>query len=287
VRFELEVGSVAGGRYAVKHEYGRIEMQGGVWEFSHDRGKLRVETTVDEVRPVPDELPSIPDGQSALIVAGSFGPFYPIWSFFSSLQVVEINPARVRELQEPTPGFSFEPDGSNSASVFEGLPGDVRAQLVDELAAIVPSLVNIEVRRVSNKMTLSFHQQAGDRTRVFWAHQMSDGTLRAFAILLALFQPNRPGVVLIEEPEIAIHVGALQTLVEILREHASDSQIVVTTHSADIIDALDVDALRVVWAEEGVSRISCVAAHTVDTVRSGLITPGALLRADSLDPAGV
>jgi len=287
-QYELELASVAGGRYAVKREYGLVELRGERWSFNHQRGKLEIEAEgVEDTRlgRPPSELPSVPDGQTALSVVVGYGPFFPIWSFFSSLQVVEINPARVRELQDPTPGYSFEPDGSNCASVYEGLPAEIRAQLVDELAAIVPSLVNIEVRRFSNKMTLSFHQRAGDSTRIFLANQMSDGTLRAFAVLLALYQPSRPSAVLVEEPEVAIHVGALRTLVEILDEHSHDSQIVLTTHSADIIDALDVDALRVVWAEEGVSRIAAVAAHTKETLRRGLITPGELLRADALDPA--
>jgi predicted ATPase len=286
--YELELASVAGGRYAVKREHSIVDMdERGRWEFTQTRGKLELAAEGDEARYLPRdaEPPRVPEGQTALNIASSFGPFYTVWTFFSSLQVVEINPARVRDLQDPTPGYDFEPDGSNCASVFEGLSSDIRGQLVDDLAAIVPGLMNIEVRRFSNKMTLSFHQRAGSRTRVFLANQMSDGTLRAFAILLALYQPRKPSVLLVEEPEVAIHLGALQTLVEVLEQHSTDSQIVLTTHSADIIDALDIEALRVVWSEDGVSHIGRVAAHTKETVRGGLITPGELLRADSLDPA--
>jgi predicted ATPase len=201
------------------------------------------------------------------------------------LQVVEVNPQRVSDLQDPTPGNEFEPDGSTAASVFEGLSGPQRRALVDELAAIVPTLVNIEVRRFSNKMTLNFFQHAGTKTRSFLANQMSDGTLRAFAVLLALLQPRPPHLLVVEEPEVAIHLGALRTLVEVLREHAADVQILMTTHSADIIDALDIDELRVIWSEDGVSRAATVADHSKETVRSGLITPGQLLRSDSLDAA--
>lgn len=289
-RYELELASVAGGRYAVKREVGEIQMNGSQFRFANVRGKLTIQAEGDQAErflPPHAEPPNVPDGQSALGIASSFGPFFSFWRLFSGLQVVEINPARVRELQDPTPGYDFEPDGSNCASVFEGLDSDRRAQLIDELAAIVPSVVNIEVRRFSNKMTLNFFQSAGDRTRTFLANQMSDGTLRAFAILLALYQPRQPDVLVVEEPEVAIHLGALRTLVEVLREHAREVQIVLTTHSADIIDALDVDELRVVWSEDGVSQLAPVAAHTKETVRTGLITPGELLRADSLDPAAI
>jgi predicted ATPase len=287
-RYELEFSSVAGGRYAVKREAGVVAVPGGSVRFTHRRGRLDVVAEgSDEARRhlyVPPELPPIADGQSALPVVLSFGAFYEIWRLFSGLQVVEINPARVRDLQDPTPAYTFEPDGSNCVSVFEALSPVARAEVIDELGAIVPGLTSIEVRRFSNKITLTFHQSAGDRTRTFLANQMSDGTLRAFAIVLALHQPQNPELLVVEEPEVAIHLGALRTLVEVLREHATDVQIMVTTHSADIIDALDIDELRVVWSEDGISHIAQVAEHTRSTIRTGLVTPGDLLRSDSLDP---
>jgi predicted ATPase len=181
--------------------------------------------------------------------------------------------------------LEFEPDGSNTATVFDGLDATRRRELIDELLAVVPDLTNIEVRRFSTKVTLTFHQRAGDRTRTFLANQMSDGTLRAFAILLALHQRGYPILLGVEEPEVAIHLGALRTLVEVLRAHTDDVQILITTHSADIIDALGINELRVVWSEDGASHIAPVAAHTKDTVRTGLIGPGELLRSDALDPA--
>lgn len=288
-RYELSLASVAGGRYAVNRETGDVYEPDGRYVFVNRRGKVELRTEgrngANPHFPIPTEPLEVPDGQSALGFAASYMPFYSLWQLLRGLQVVEINPARVRELQDPTPGYDFEPDGSNCASVFEGLTADRRAQLVDELAAIVPGLVNIEVRRFSNKMTLNFHQQAGESTRTFLANQMSDGTLRAFAILLALYQTDPPDVLVVEEPEVAIHLGALRTLVEVLREHAGEVQIVMTTHSADIIDALDMDELRVVWSEDGISHVSEVAEHTKETVRTGLIAPGELLRSDSLDPA--
>lgn len=54
---------------------------------------------------------------------------------------------------------------------------------------------------------------------------MSDGTLRAFGILTSLFQRVAPALVVIEEPERAIHLGTLRTLVDILRQHSSDVQV--------------------------------------------------------------
>jgi predicted ATPase len=208
-----------------------------------------------------------------------------VWEALRTIQTVEINPARVGDLQEPTPPFAFEPDGSNTASIFEGLENKARRQLVDHLAALVPGVTNIQPRQLGDKLTLIFTQTVEGKNREFSAKQMSDGTLRAFGILTALMKPSPASLLVIEEPETAIHLGALRTLVEIFRAYTDRTQIVITTHSADIVDAVDLSQLRVVWSEGGSSRIAPIAAHAREPIQRGLITPGELLRSDSLDPA--
>lgn len=285
--YEIRLGAVAGGRYEVKYEKASIALEEDRrFGFAHARGKIELTRHPSDIRTLP-EPPSefrLPVGQSA-IAGGGGEASYLLWDCLRDLGTVEVNPARVGELQDPTADDEFEPDGSNTASLFELLPTPKRQELVDQLAALVPGITKIEPRRFSDKVTLAFFQQAAGRPREFLAKQMSDGTLRAFSILLALTRPQHPSFSVIEEPEVAIHLGALRTLVDILRLHAEDSQLLITTHSADIVDALAVDDLRVVWNEDGASRIARVADHTRDPVRRGLVTPGELLRADSLDPA--
>src|SRR5690606_28981508 len=133
---------------------------------------------------------------------------YLVSTVLQEVQTVEINPARVAELQEPSSVREFEPDGSNTASVFESLTAPARKEVIDELSAIVPGITRIDVRRFADKLTFSFYQETRTGRREFLAKQMSDGTLRAFSILLAMLQPDRPELLVIEEPEIAIHLGA-------------------------------------------------------------------------------
>lgn len=208
-----------------------------------------------------------------------------VYGILQQLQTVEVNPAKVGELQEPSSTHTFESDGSNVASLFEAFDEKTRDDVVGRLAAVVPGIVGIEVAHFADKVTLRFRQKSEDgTTRTFLAKQMSDGTLRAFAILAAMFQQRRPALLAIEEPEVAIHLGALSSLVQILEAETDSTQIVITTHSADIVDSLPLDSLRVVWNEGGVSRIAKLAEHSKTPVKKGLITPGQLLRSDALDP---
>lgn len=283
--YGLKLSAVAGKRYRIKEERGSVHLSDGrTSNFVHADGVMTW-TDVYSADAEPDRRLRVPSGQSAITSGGVSYAVYVIAEVLRAIQTVEINPTTIGELQDPSSTHEFEPDGSNAVSVYESLTALARAELVDELSAIVPGIARIEVRRLADKVTLAFVQETGRGRREFLAKQMSDGTLRAFGILLALMQDPVPILTVVEEPEVAIHLGALQTLVDIFQQQSSATQILLTTHSADIIDTLDIRSLRVVWSERGESRIAPVAAHSVEPVRRGLITPGELLRSDALDPA--
>lgn len=285
--YELRLSPIAGKRYEIKLERSLILSNDREFGFENNRGRLtwfdnaygRTAGSSSFEREI-----ELPPGQSALSLAGTIAA-YVTGDTLQSVQTLEISPARLGDLQEPSPTHEFEPDGSNIASIAEDMPPHRRTELAELLAAIVPGVVGVEVRHVADKVTVAFAQDTGHGRREFFAKQMSDGTLRIFGILVAMLQEPRPQLLVIEEPEVAVHLGALQTLVEVLRAQTDQAQIVITTHSADIVDSLTIDDLRVVWSEDGVSKIATVAEHTRDPVRRGLITTGALLRADALDPS--
>ena len=66
---------------------------------------------------------------------------------------------------------------------------------------------------------------------------MSDGTLKFLCLLAVLLHPDPPPLVCIEEPEQGLHPEAIQILAPALRDAAERMQLIVTTHSAPLIDA--------------------------------------------------
>src|SRR3954453_16198834 len=80
---------------------------------------------------------------------------------------------------------------------------------------------------------------------------MSDGTLRALAALVAAFQKYPPdlfpSLVAIEEPETSLHPAAMRALVDALEEATGRTQILLTTHSADLLSDRDLHPSQV-WA---------------------------------------
>jgi predicted ATPase len=120
---------------------------------------------------------------------------------------------------------------------------------------------------------------------------MSDGTLRALGVLVALFQSGgeretMPLLVGLEEPETALHPAAAGVLVDSIRDAVSFRQVVVTSHSPDLLDnpsIADWEILAVV-AGDGETRIGHLDEAGRSVLRDHLFTAGDLLRMNQLRP---
>ena len=65
----------------------------------------------------------------------------------------------------------------------------------------------------------------------------SDGTLRLAAYYILLNEPELPSLIAIEEPERNLHPGALTDITNVLEQIAERSQVIITTHSSQLLDA--------------------------------------------------
>jgi len=205
-----------------------------------------------------------------------------------------INPDTIRDFPAPGSGDLLVRDGSNLTSVLRQLTerDNVGKKRIEEyLSSIVPGVSGVDVKEVPPKATLEFRKEvagSSDPWR-FFAGNMSDGTLRALGILVALFQSQGAAVPLvgIEEPEVALHPAAVGALRDALREASALTQVIVTTHSPDLLDSADIDMelFLAVYAEKGATHIAPVDDASREAVRKGLYTPGELLRLDQLRPA--
>ncbi len=79
--------------------------------------------------------------------------------------------------------------------------------------------------------------------------RMSDGTLKFLCLLAILLHPSPPPLVCIEEPEQGLHPDAVQIVAEAMKEAAERTQLIVTTHSRDLVDAFSDDPESVLVCE--------------------------------------
>ena len=242
-------------------------------------------------------LPRIPQPDRLYLLPASNHPvFRPVYDALSGMGFYNLNPRRIRDLQSSAPSELLDSDGSNLASVFRALKSrapDTAGRIVRYLSVIVPGTVGVETRTLGPKLTLEFLQKVrGDQHAWrFLANNMSDGTLRAFGVLVALFQGAGSAslaarLIGIEEPESALHPAVAEALMDVLQEVSGTVQVLAATHSADLLDrkTLPLESLLAVVSEAGETRLAPLDDKSRGILREGLSTPGDLLRMEMLDP---
>lgn len=282
--YAFNVGALSGRGYEVQKEECVLE---GVGEgpfytfFKLERGELKDSSEAT--------FPAVTSDRLALVSVSGLSVFRPIFDALTAMGFYNLNPKLIRELQKPQDGRLLKPEGENIASVIGHLertaPESMRI-IQEYLQTVVPMVRGVKRTPVGPMESLSFRQ---DMAGELLAQNMSDGTLRALGVLTALFQGNpdhAPTVIGIEEPETALHPAASGALREALQRASKRTQIIVTSHSPDLLDdvSLSADALLAVVANAGVTRIATIDEASRIALRDHLFSAGELLRLNQLAP---
>ncbi|MCB9520291.1 MAG: AAA family ATPase [Myxococcales bacterium] len=126
-------------------------------------------------------------------------------------------------------------------------------QLVSRIAPAVKELAPTPVN--GNAVRLDWIDDQDER---FGAHQLSDGTLRAIALITALAQPTAqlPKFMSIDEPELGLHPAAIRLLAELARSVSRHTQVLFATQSTAFLDHFEPGEVVVVDRESGASTLT-------------------------------
>ncbi|MCI0464086.1 MAG: AAA family ATPase [Gemmataceae bacterium] len=221
-------------------------------------------------------------------------PFISLAEGIRSIGCFNFHPDSIRKLGKSVGSPALERDGGNLARAIEGLKeidADTLTRIGAYLTTIVPEIDAFEVIQYGEYETVRFRMRSlSDKSSlVLDAASMSDGTLRVLAALVAAFQihlPIGPSIIAIEEPETSLHPAAMRALVDALDEATLRTQVLLTTHSADMLDNPTVrpENVRVVELVDGQTVIGPVDEASVEIVRKKLDTLGGLERQNQLEP---
>jgi len=302
IRLEFELRSGASGHYAFRigaRERGGYEVQNEECVV-HPAEPLapsasfhvrsgRVSSTVQAPPPAQAD-------RLYLVTASGLPEFRGVYDALSRMGFYNLNPDHLRALQKPDQGDLLARDGGNIASVIDQMEkrkDPSKARIQEYLEKVVPGVQGVAHKDVGGMETLEFRQVVPGAKAPwrFPAASMSDGTLRALGILVALLQ-SRNGdrsdvpLVAIEEPEVALHPAAAGVVLDALLEASRWTQVVVTSHSPDLLDdeRLDTDSILAVMAREGETLIAPLDEVGRKALREHLYTAGELLRLNQLMP---
>lgn len=289
VHYAFAIGATPSGRFELEREDCLVTANSGgrsEASFSVRNGRMAAASL--------DRPPMAAPGCLHLAAVRRTEAFRPAYEALSGMAFYRLNPDAIRTPCVVDPAARLDADGANAPSVLAALEQrspEFMDRATTYLGYLAPGLVGIGHSALGPMRTIEFRQRipGTERTRNLPAASISDGALRALGLLVALFQGEdsdqaSPRLIGIEEPEACIHPANAEVLAENLLDAALRTQIIVTSHSADLLDGEGIldSSILVALMRQGNTRIGPVDSASLSAIRDNLFSAGELLRLDQL-----
>lgn len=165
--------------------------------------------------------------------------------------------AKIRQSGYIEANQGLYPDGGNLAAMLY-LYRQTRPWIYDRIVRtvrkVMPMLDDfvLEPQRLNPRnILLNWKQRGSDY--VFGPHQISDGSLRAMALITLFLQPaeDLPALIVVDEPELGLHPHAIGIIAGLIRAASLTSQVILTTQSTTFLDHFEPEEVIVVDSRDG------------------------------------
>lgn len=264
--------------YQVKNESAWVKLDGENHNFEVSLGKFRG----------PEDLrPRIDPSNLVLPLFAGDERFRPLADELRRAVVYSIFPNALSEPQRYEPTTPMDEHGQNWISILKDMDRTGwKSEFLEALFKLTGDILDLRVESAGGYLIAQFRHGDGKdnkkRAKWFDAIQESDGTLRFAGILTALLQDTTLPVIGIEEPELTIHPGALPLLHDFICQAADHSQVIVTTHSPELLDLFAPDQIHVVEKRNGETTVAPLEDGQKKAVRDRLMSLGEVMRTEGL-----
>jgi predicted ATPase len=162
-------------------------------------------------------------------------------------------PARAPQGLEPgvlLPGANAETLVSALYNCRTSHPERLR-RIIEAVQAAYPDLRGIDFPLAAAGKATIVWQSERFQERGFYPHEISDGMLRFLWLATLLLSPQLPPVITLDEPEVSLHPKLLKIVAGLLQEASDRTQVLVATHSAELLRWLSPDEIVLVDLEDG------------------------------------
>jgi predicted ATPase len=131
-------------------------------------------------------------------------------------------------------------------------------KILDKMKERIPGMEKVESKTTEGRIFLRFSD--GKFREPFSSRFVSDGTIKMFAYLIMLADPNPHKLLCIEEPENQLYPHLLSILVEEFREYTfSGGQVFISTHSPEFVNSVELNELFLIKKHDGYSEVEAVS----------------------------
>ena len=160
------------------------------------------------------------------------------WRFYDHLRTDRDAPARKPQIGTYTP--VLDSDGTDLAAALQTIREIGNAEGLDD--AVSDAFPGASTRIVNADGYFEVEMRQHGLLRPLKAAELSDGTLRYLLLVAALLSPRPPELMILNEPETSLHPDLLAPLARLIAQASERSQVVVVSHAAGLLSALDAAA---------------------------------------------
>jgi predicted ATPase len=166
--------------------------------------------------------------------------------------------AKVKQLHASNDNLRLKPDAANLAAYLRMIKEKHEAEylrIIETIRLVMPFFDDFVHRSGDPDYVELEWTEKNDPDTPFKANRLSDGSLRFICLVTLLLQPISllPDTILIDEPELGLHPYAIAVLADIFKQVAEDRQLIVSTHSVELINELSPEDVIVVENQHGES----------------------------------
>ena len=215
---------------SIQNGQGNVQNEDGTNQIKYKSNQLALESAGDYGdKPITSAL-------TKFIKGWKFYDFQPdsIRLYFGTLGQIPMDLNELKDLRQ----LSSIPDNGSTLSVsFHDWYENDRERfdrVSESLAAAINTRIDFYTIAGNNRLCLL---ESGKKPIPL--ERASNGTVRFIAYNTLLNQPELPPLIAIEEPERSLHPGALTDIASILEQLSKRTQVIITTHSSQLLDAFD------------------------------------------------
>lgn len=189
------------------------------------------------------------------LIALTLGKLAPLMATYittmSATRIYQLDPEISREDGETESRPEMTYFGANLPSVLNYLRTKHRnawESILGVMRSVVPDLDDVVVQDSATGNLAIYFKEHG-YGRAWNASEVSDGTVRTLALAAAIFDPRIP-LLILEEPENSVHPWIARTIADACIDAAKEKQLIVTTHSAIVMNAFAPASIVLVWRDK-------------------------------------
>jgi predicted ATPase len=173
--------------------------------------------------------------------------FLEIWESLADIQIFHFHDtsptAHIRKQGYVEDNRFLQNDAGNLAAFLYGLKQRKLAyyrRIVEAIRQVAPFFDDFVLvpKAETNQRSILLNWKDRDSEYLFGPHQLSDGTLRAMALITLLLQPEDelPALIVLDEPEIGMHPYAIEVLASLIRGASVHRPLIVATQSVALVN---------------------------------------------------